>query len=76
MEDLERIGDCESFGELLIALLERNGWVVEPCLAFAGEGVLLLAAKEHRSWSAWGPTRNASALNLFEACGAAASQAA
>lgn len=74
---LERIGDCEAFGEILIDILERNGWVVEPCTAFSGEGHLLLAAKGHRDWSAWGPTRNAAALNLFEACGfAAESQAA
>lgn len=73
---LERIGDSEGFGWLLIDILERHGWVVEPCTAFAGDGVLLTAEKEHREWSGWGPTHNAAALNLFEACGIVESEAA
>ena len=42
-EPLERLGDSAGFGELLIELLERNGWRVHRRAAFAGDGVLLIA---------------------------------
>lgn len=63
---LQPIGD--STGELLLQLLELNGWTVHRRRAFAGDGVLLIATHPD-GWDiqAGGPTVAAAATPLFVA---------
>lgn len=61
---LQPIGpDC---GELLLELLELNGWTVHRRPAFAGDGVLLIATHpDGYDIRADGPTTAAAATPLF-----------
>ncbi len=62
---LERLGQSDEWGHLLIGLLERAGWEVvrRPWL---GDGVLLIATGHGTSVSAAGDTLPSAAAPLFE----------
>lgn len=63
----ERLGDSTPFGEVLLELLERQGWHIERQPAFAGAGVLLIATRSDVDGclSANGSTIADAALSLF-----------
>lgn len=62
---LERLGDSDSWGQLLIGLLENAGWEVTR-RSVIGDGVLLIATGHGTSVSAAGDTLAAAAAPLFE----------
>lgn len=63
---LQRLGDTVAWGELLIELLELNGWTIHRRRAFAGDGIILLATHPD-GWDveAAGPSVAAAATPLF-----------
>lgn len=63
---MERLGASDAFGEVLLDVLERNGWLVHKQQAFAGEGVLVIARKNGLEFKATGPTIAAAAVDLFQ----------
>lgn len=63
---MERLGDSAAFGEVLLDVLERNGWLVHRQAAFAGEGVLVIARRNGLEFKATGPTVAAAAGELFQ----------
>lgn len=42
IDPLERIGDSEAFEQVLIRILEQNGWTVDPLTAFGGGPMWIL----------------------------------
>ena len=65
-EPLERLGDSAGFGEMLIELLEHNGWTVHRRGAFAGDGVLLIATHPSGYDIQAGGTPGGAAAELFQ----------
>lgn len=62
---LERLGESDEWGHVLVGLLEQAGWEVTQRLLI-GDGVLLVAAGHGTSVSAAGDTYAAAAAPLFE----------
>lgn len=62
---LERLGDSDEWGYVLLELLEQAGWTITRRSAIA-EGVLLIATGHGTSVSAAGETVAAAAGPLFE----------
>jgi hypothetical protein len=62
---LERLGESGAFGEEIVAIIERQGWIVERRRAFAGEGILLIATLGELEECASGPCVSSAAVSLF-----------
>jgi hypothetical protein len=62
---VERLGNSDAFGEVLLEILVRAGWVVERRRAFAGDGVLVIARHGDFEFKAAGPSIAAAARELF-----------
>ena len=62
---LERLGDSEAWGQVLLGLLEQAGWEVTR-RSVLGDGVLLMATGHGTSVSAAGDTLAAAAIPVFE----------
>jgi hypothetical protein len=62
--ELERLGDSDTFVDVLVEVLRRNGWEVGETRAFAGENVLFRADCGMFEAGGEGPTR-ASALGAL-----------
>lgn len=65
--DWERLGESMEFGEVLLELLEDQGWHIERRSMFAGAGLLLIATRPDidHSMCGEGPSVAGAALSLF-----------
>lgn len=63
----ERLGESIDFGEVLLELLERQGWRIHRQVGFAGARLLLVATRPDvdHSISGEGPDVAGAALSLF-----------